>query len=303
MIRPALAALLLVAPALTWAEETEVSFVYVPAPHAESLVIDQPLGQLSLHGWDKPEVRIVARKHAKDSATLEQLRVNVDMFDDGRVRIRTGVRVGNSFRALPRSEAAGIDLEIEAPRRVTLRATTWADDLEVSGFRAGAELFSRGGAVRASDIEGSVHTQSLEGKQQLTAIRGDVEADVSSGDVVLESVDGKLLEARVVEGQITARDVRSHLVRLFSTIGGIVLIGAVRQGARYELTVLNGDIRLQLPRSPFSLHARAPGGIKNPFQLMRAVGSPTELSGDFLGGGPQLELVSSHGVIELEPSP
>src|SRR5207247_1142545 len=112
---------------------------YVPAPNAESIAIDQPLGQLALNGWDKPEVRIVAKKHAKDGAALDQLRVNVEM-EDGKIRIRTGVRVGDTFRSLPSSHSAGIDLTVDAPRNAALRATTWAGDIDVSGFRAGAAL-------------------------------------------------------------------------------------------------------------------------------------------------------------------
>jgi hypothetical protein len=287
---------------LARADETEVSFAYVPAPNAESVVIVQQLGKLSLHGWDKPEVRIVAHKHARDGAALDQLRVNVEMLD-GHIRIRTGVRVGSSFRSLPASDGAGIDLEVDAPRRVSLQAATWAGDLEASGFRAGAQLSSRGGEVRASDIDGQVHTESLKGKQRLSAIRGDVEADGVTGDVELDSVDGKSLAAKVVEGQITARDVRSSLVQLFSSLGGIVWIGSIRPGARYEITAREGDVRLVLHRSPFTLHARGASGVESSFPLTHVVGSPTDLNGDFLGGGAQLELTAAHGKIELSPAP
>lgn len=285
------------------AEETEVSFVYVPAPNVESIAIDQPLGRLALNGWDKPEVRIVARKHAPDRATLEQLRVNFEMAD-GRIHVRAGLRVGDTFRPLPASAAAGIDLTVDAPRRVNLRAATWSGDIDVSGFRAGADLSTRGGEVHASDIEGEVRTAALKGKQRLSAIRGNVEADGIAGDVELDTVDGEVLEVKVVDGQITARRIHSPLVRLFSSSGGVVMIGSTRPGARYEITARQGDIRLALRPAPFSVNARAPGGlIKNGFSLGHAVGSPTTLQGDFLGGGPQLELTAAHGNIILQPVP
>ena len=44
------------------ADETEVSFAYVPAPAVEKIVVDQPLGRLSVRGWDRPEVRIAAKR-------------------------------------------------------------------------------------------------------------------------------------------------------------------------------------------------------------------------------------------------
>jgi hypothetical protein len=292
------------APVIAIAEETEVTFATVPAPNAESILIEQPLGRLQLEGWDKQEVRIVAKKHAKDSATLDQLRVNFEMLD-GHIRIRTGMRVGDAFHPLPASAdgPAGIDLTISVPRRVSVRAQTWSGNIDASGFRAGAELSSRGGEVHASDIEGRVRTTCLRGKQRLSAIHGDVDVDGVTGDVELDTVDGEVLEVKVVEGQITARRIRTPLVRLFSSLGGVVLMGTTRPGARYEITARDGNVRLILKRAPFTIEARAPHGtIKNGFNLARVAGSPTTLSGEHMGGGPRLDLVAGHGDIILQPS-
>ncbi len=290
-------------PTLVMAEEVqETTFVNVPAPQVESISIEQPQGKLELVGWDKQEVRVVAHKHARDDKTLDQLTVEFVMAD-GKVHIRTGVRVDNTFRPLPAADGAGIDLTVTAPRNINLRAQTWAGNLDVSGMRAGAVLSSRGGEVHASDIDGEVHTNALRGKQRLTAIRGNVEADGVTGDVELDTIDGEVLEANVVDGQITARKVRTPLVRLFSQSGGVVLMGTTRPGARYVVTALNGDVRMVLQRTPFTVNARAPhGAVKNGFTLAHAVGSPTTLQGEFLGGGPQLELAAAHGNVILEPA-
>jgi len=101
-----------------------------------------------------------------------------------------------------------------------------------------------------------------------------------------------------------ARRIRSPLVRLFSSSGGVVLMGTTRPGARYTMMAANGDVRLVLDRTPFTVNARAPGGtVKNGFTLTHAVGSPTTLQGEFMGGGPQLELTAAHGNVILEPQP
>ena len=242
-------------------------------------------------------------KHARDDKTLDQLSVEFVMHD-GKVRIRTGVRVDDTFRPLPAAEGAGIDLTVSAPRGVNLRAQTWTGDIDVSGFRSGAELRSRGGEVHAWDIEGEVHTNALRGKQRLSAIRGNVDAEGVTGDVELDAIDGDVLEANVVDGQIVARRIRSPLVRLFSSSGGVVMMGTTRPGARYVIASAQGDVRLVLQRAPFTVNARAPGGgIKNGFVLSHAVGSPTTLQGEFMGGGPQLELTAAHGNVILEPQP
>jgi hypothetical protein len=281
----------------------EVTFVNVPTPDVESLIIEQPQGKLELQGWDKQEVRVVAHKHALDDKTLDQLTVEFVMLD-GKVHIRAGVRVDNTFRPLPAANGAGIDLTVSAPRNVNVHAKTWAGNIDVSGFRSGAQLSSRGGEVHAWDIEGEVHSEALRGRQRLSAIHGNVDADGGTGDVELDAIDGEVLEARVVDGQIVARRIRSPLVRLFSSSGGVVLMGSTRPGARYTILAANGDVRLALERTPFTVNARAPrGAIKNGFTLTHAVGSPTTLQGEFMGGGPQLELTAAHGNVILEPQP
>jgi hypothetical protein len=301
-VKLAVLALCLV-PSLVAAEENEVTFANVPTPDVESITIEQPQGKLVLQGWDKQEVRVVAHKHARDDKALDQLTVDFLMVD-GKIRIRTGVRVDNTVHPLPAADGAGIDLTVSAPRNVNLRAQTWAGDLDVSGFRSGAELSSRGGEVHAWDIDGEVRTAALRGKQRLSAIHGNVEADGTTGDVELDAIDGEVLEARVVDGQIVARRIRSPLVRLFSSSGGVVLMGTTRPGARYEILTRQGDVRLVLQRAPFTVNARAPqGAVKNGFTLTHAVGSPTTLQGEFMGGGPQLELTAAHGNVILEPQP
>jgi hypothetical protein len=295
------AALLIVALAgVARGEETEVSFAYVPATGAESIAIEQPMGSLTLNGWDKPEVRIVARKRAPSGAMLDRLKVNVELRD-GRIRIRTGMRMGDTFRALPASTVGPpctIDLTIDAPRGVQLAASTWSGDLDASGFRAGADLSSAGGEVRARDIAGKVKTHALSGRQMLSAIHGDVDADGVTGDVTLDTVDGDTLEAKVVDGQITAKEISTPVVRLFSTAGGIVLIGSLRPGGRYELVAREGDLRLMLKKGPMSVDASASGAIRS--SLMKIASGLHKIHADYQNGGPQLLLTAAHGDIALD---
>ena len=142
-------------------------------------------------------MRIVAHKHARDDKTLDRLSVNVEMLDGKRAHSRRRAR--RQYlppAAAPAPTARGIDLTVDAPRDVNVRAQTWAGDIDVNGFRAGAELSSRGGEVHACDIEGEVHTNALRGRQRLVAIRGNVDADGVTGDVELDTIDGEVLEAQ-----------------------------------------------------------------------------------------------------------
>ncbi|HZS36639.1 MAG TPA: DUF4097 family beta strand repeat-containing protein [Polyangia bacterium] len=291
-----LLALLLVAPAAARADETEENFVYMPAPNSESLTVDQPLGRLTLNGWDSPEVRIHSVKRAPDGATLDKLKVSVEMRD-GKIHVQTGVRVGGQFRSMP-VQSAKIDLTIDAPRGAKVNATTWSGDLNASGFRAGAVLESlSSGEVRAREIQGKVVSHSHTGRQWLEAIHGDVEADGESGDVELAHIDGDVLEAKTVEGQIRARQVTTPVVRLQG--GGIVLIGTLRSGGRYQLIALDGDVRLELKPAPFSVVAQASGRVASAFALRGKI-APSQVDAVYQGGGPSLVLRADRGDVLLQ---
>ena len=286
------------------ADELEGNLVYLPMPAGESLAVSNPLGFVRLRAWDEPQVRIVAEKRARDPRTLERLKVRADV-EGGRLRITAGVRFSDGWRSVPADKAglagAVIDLTIDAPRGMTIDASTFGGDLDASGFRAGAHLESKHGEIRAADIQGKVDTHSLAGRQSLQGIHGPLDANGVEGDVELVSIDGATLDATVYKGQISAREIRSPVVRLRDAVGLIVFVGDLQRGGRYELSTLDGDVRMTLRPVPFHIVARAPGGVTVRGLVLRGEVQPTSVSADYDGGGASLELAAARGSIELTP--
>jgi hypothetical protein len=256
------------------AEETEVSFAYVPAPEVEQIVVEQPLGRLTVRGWDRPEVRIAATKRAPDHGGLDRLRVRVDL-KDGRVEIVTGVRVGDVLRSVPTESGYAIDLAVDAPSGVQVRASTFDGDLDAVGLRRGAELRSSGGAIHATDIDGPVRSTATRGRQRLAAIRGDVEAEGLRGELELDSIEGALLRASVVEGAVTARRIRARAVEIVVARGDIELLGAMPLGGRWSLRAPAGKGRVVVERAVMSLMLEAGGGLKAPSLVLRGQAQPS----------------------------
>jgi hypothetical protein len=118
------------------------------------------------------------------------------------------------------------------------------------------------------------------------------------GDLELASVEGETVDATVYKGQIVAREVRGAAVRLRTTVGDIVFIGALRPNGRYELATLDGDVRLSLRPAPFRVEARAPT-VSSRFPLVR--GAAGLRAAGFPDGGATLRLTSERGEIELGP--
>lgn len=282
------------------ADDMEGNMVYLPMPAGEALTVRNPLGTVRLRGWDQPEVRIIAEKRAGSPGLLDRLKVRVEVVD-GKLDVTAGVYLdGKSWHPVP-LEGAKINLTIDAPRRMALAATTFAGDIDAAGFRAGAHLSSERGMIRAADIEGPVDTRSLDGKQWLQAIHGRLAASGVDGDMELEAIEGDTVDATVYRGQITAREVRTPVVRLHTTVGTIVYIGALHAGGRYELGTYDGDVRLTLRRAPFRVAARG-RSIRCGFATPGAASEPGLLRGEFEGGGPSLELVSETGAVSIQPA-
>ncbi len=300
MMRPAVLTTLVVAAAasIARAQDMEGDLLYLPMPAGESLSVRNPLGAVRLRGWDQPQVRIMAEKRAGTSGLVDRLKVHAKV-ENGKLEIVAGVYLkDNTWHPVPLDDAR-IDLTIDAPRRMTLAASTFTGDIDAEGFRAGAHLASERGEIRAADIDGPVETRSLDGKQSLQAIHGRLAASGVDGDMELESIEGDTIDATVYKGQITAREVRTPVVRLRATVGTIVFIGGLRPGGRYELGTYEGDVRLTLRPSPFHLAARG-RAVKSGFLLVGGESGPGFLRGDYDGGGASLELVSGSGTVSVE---
>jgi hypothetical protein len=270
------------------ADVQEGGVVLIPAPRVETMVIQHPQGALTLRGWDRPEIHISFHKRAPTLAMLSRLRVQFDLRD-GRVQIRSGVETRGELRGLPQPNA-GIDLTIDAPRTAQLSATTFSGELAASGFRGGLDLGTASGAIRVSDVRGPLRTHAAQGAQWLRSIQGDVDATGLDGDLELAAVEGATLSAQVVHGQITARDVRSRLVSLHTSLGTLLLLGGLVPGGRYELHVDEGDIQVMLPRQELRLLMEARGVERRPGYLRADLGQ----------GGPSLRLTAG-GQVTLAP--
>jgi hypothetical protein len=235
----------------------EVTLVPPPNYDMEAADINNPLGTVTVRGWDRDEVRIVAEKWAQSAALVKHLKVLAGFCTDGSVCVKTYVLVPEGQKAVP--VAAGrIDLMMDLPRRLPLKARTFVGDLEAVGMRAGAQLESKSGAIRVRDVDGQVISRTLRGNQTVTAVRGSVELDGVAGDLDLMQVNGERLVAKTVEGSIRVHKVRAQMVRLSTTAGEIWLLDLQTSGGgRYELTTFDGGIRLRpvMPAS-FDLVAR-----------------------------------------------
>jgi len=236
----------------------EVTLVPPPSFDMESADIYNPLGHVTVRGWDRTEVRIVADKWAQTPALMKHIKVLAGFCTDGSVCVKTYVIMAEGQKTLPISMGR-IDLVMDIPRGLPLKARTFVGDLEASGLRAGAQLESKSGAIRVRDVHGPVTTRALRGSQTVTAVEGSVDLDGVAGDLDLAGVNGQRLSARTVDGSIRAHKIRAEAVRLATTAGEVWLLDLVLvPGGRYDLATFEGSIRVRpVPPAAFELTARS----------------------------------------------
>ncbi|HEY3357174.1 MAG TPA: hypothetical protein VGQ83_28245 [Polyangia bacterium] len=279
----------------------EVTLVPPPSFDMETADIYNPLGHVTVRGWDRQEVRIVAEKQAATPALMKHIKVLAGFCTDGSVCVKTYVIMAEGQKALPIAMGR-IDLVMDIPRRLPLKARTFVGDLEASGLRAGAQLESKSGAIRVRDVHGAVVTRALRGNQTVAAVEGSVDLDGVAGDLDLMQVSGQRLSAKTVDGSIRVHKVRAEVVRLATTAGEIWLLDlSLVPGGRYELSTFDGSIRVR-PAAPasFELQARMLRGkfvTKRPLTMRtRTTRMVRALSGQ---GGAHLMLTAS-GDVSLE---
>jgi len=264
--------------------------VIVPIPGAERMRIDNPLGNVTVRAWGRADaIHIVAEKSSASAEALARLRVHFRAWAGGEVSVETRVDMGDRERALP-LVASRVDLLVEVPAALEIEAKTFAGDLTASGLRAGARLETTGGRIGVSDVHGRVVTRQLRGGQTVVAVDGDLDLDGVEGLMRLEGVAGARVEARIVDGDIRADDIRSHEVRLSATTGQVVLLGLLQPRAHYDLRSYSGEVRVALVTLPpgnvplgFELHVRSPVPIASTIPLrtlwrqgnrLRAIATP-----------------------------
>lgn len=235
--------------------------VVVPVRGAERVRIDNPLGNVIIRAWGRPEsIHIVAEKRAASPAGLDRLRVHFTAFASGELAIETRVELGGRERALPLI-ASAVDLVVEVPPDLEVAVKTFGGNISASGLRSATRLETTGGRIQISDIRGRVVTRQLRGGQSVAAVDGDVELDGVEGQMRLERVGGARVEVRIVDGDIRAEDLRSDQVLLASTLGDVVLVGIVRPRAHYELRSYQGEVRFGVTSAPVGFELRARSGL------------------------------------------
>jgi hypothetical protein len=261
------------------AEHARVELV-PPANAFKQLVIENPLGDVRVEGYDGNAMMIETHKHAPTGDALDRLRVSLVPNPDGTVRIMTTADNDRESGNVSRG-AVRIDLVIRAPRKTRVEATVSSGKLEVVNMDGGGELDTASGPISVVNVQGGLETHSISGATSLTQVWGTVDAQTLSSDVDLDTIHGERLTASADKGRIAGRRVLSRDIELTTTDGRISLEAEATIRGHVIVASLRGEVDVRL-------HRRA-------MTMVRARGVKVDLGGTERVPGPDGWVAQSFG--------
>lgn len=264
-------------------------------------------GQVEVHGWDRPEIKVVA-------TSVRQLELQGGGMNPAQ---RVEVVLSNRPRASQDESLvcdcrAASDLEINVPRGATVEIKTRSGDIEVSQV-AIARIDNTSGDISLSNV-----TRGVEAK----TISGDVSLSDSSGRILLRSVSGDVeasnirateasddFNAHSTSGDINLDNVAQARLSANTTNGMITFTGRLAPRGNYDLNTFSGDVVLNIPAdASFKLNARMQQGSINTDFAIKSISdqdsqNPLEgrrLAGIVGNGDATLTVNTFNGTVRLQ---
>lgn len=225
-----------------------------PADADTAVEVRNFVGQVKIHGWSQPQVKVVAQRKTQAVEPHIELKAN-----------RVYLHTHELDRSVPASERI-VDYEVWAPPDTAL-------DIRLESGSVLVENFTED--VRVSTATANVRIHRLDGYSTVGTLSGGIEAEACAGRI----------EVTTVSGTVWFRANDSRNIVAGSTSGDIFYEGDAQRGASYEFRTNSGNIEIILPaNASFELNARSiEGEVRNDFPLTpRMHGRPAPTPGNAL---------------------
>jgi Putative adhesin len=211
---------------------------------------------------------------------------------------------GNSIRIgynLPEDvrRHVSISYEITVPADTTVQAHSGSGGLGVEGVRAEVQAQTGSGEIRVRDVGGHSRVQTGSGSIQAENVAAPFYAHAGSGNIEAELTGSGDVDVGTGSGEVHLRGVKGGL-RARSGSGNLSADGSV--GGPWNLHTGSGSIRLAVGSgNGFNLAAHTGSGSIHsdlPLTVQGSLGRH-ELKGTVRGGGPDVEISSGSGDIDI----
>jgi DUF4097 and DUF4098 domain-containing protein YvlB len=149
-------------------------------------------GQVTIHGWDKPEVMYNATKGAPDENSLKEITIQAQ---------QTGSAI--SITANNNDQHYGsVNFDVYVPRQSSLHVSSGDGALNLDGVSGQITLRSGDGPIEVANGGGELQVNTGDGVIRVIKFEGQVDARTGDGEIALDG-NFNSLSARTGDGQIS----------------------------------------------------------------------------------------------------
>ena len=149
-------------------------------------------GQVTVRGWDKPEVSYTATKGAADEETLKQISIQAQQHGDG-----------ISISTINTEDLNGrVSFDLYVPRQSTLHVSSGDGALNLDGVTGQITLRSGDGPIEVANGGGQLQVNTGDGLIRVIKFDGQVDARTGDGPIALDG-NFNAVSARTGDGAIS----------------------------------------------------------------------------------------------------
>jgi len=291
--------ILLCIPSFLYARAEERIEEAHPLKRDGKVYLENVSGNIVVKSWEKNEVKILARKVAKNEESLDKVSFDVNQTNNN-IRIKTRYK---KTWGLSKSVNASIHYDLLIPDKAQLRVKSVSGSIEALNIGGSVDIETVSGKIELVEAGSGAKCKSISGSVYVEEITGDAKLNTTSGKVHAEGVKGSV-EAHSVSGRVVLREISlAEEIKAESISGSIKMQGELSPGGNYEFKTISGGIRLDLPsKSDFELEANTmSGAVQCDFELkVSGKISRKKIHGVAGKGGTSLKVSSLSGGITIK---
>ncbi|HZB45412.1 MAG TPA: DUF4097 family beta strand repeat-containing protein [Pyrinomonadaceae bacterium] len=169
-------------------------------------------GPVTVHAWDKPEVRATIVKRAYDDREMKGIKVSSVVSNDAGPNSEVNIRaefdksvaqgaLEHDGRIISWNSGASVELDVYVPRNSMLSITSGDGRLVVEGVRGEMELHTGDGAIDVTGAAGRLRAGTGDGRILIEGFDGEADAETGDGRITLDG-SFRQLSARTGDGTI-----------------------------------------------------------------------------------------------------
>jgi DUF4097 and DUF4098 domain-containing protein YvlB len=192
-----------------------------------------------------------------------------------------------------------INYEITVPPDTNLQAHSGSGNIEVNGVRSAVEVQTGSGDIRTRDLGKGLRAQTGSGNIRAESVAAPFTGQTGSGDIEADLTGSGDVDVHTGSGTIRVRGIKGG-VRAKTGSGNIDADGSVT--GPWQLQTGSGNVRLAVgSANGFNLDAHTSSGSLHSDMPITVQGSlnKNQLKGAVKGGGPEVEVSTSSGDIDI----